>query len=173
MKTTSTLLVLAAVFSSSAYAQDDPNAGLKTLVGKAAPGFTMTDTHGRKWTNQSLKGKVVLLDFWATWCGPCKRASPVMQKLHAKFGSRGLVVIGAETLENGAPAGAKAYAAEHHYTYTFTTDNDPLTTKLGIGAIPAFVLIGKNGKVVYTETGVPDDLGKLYKEFESKIKPQL
>ena len=172
MKITSTLIALAVLAASTTFAQD-PNAGLKNLLGRPAPTFRMTDIHGNVLTNQSLKGKVVVLDFWATWCGPCKQASPVMQKLFAKYGDRGLVVIGAETLENGAPAGAKAYAHEHHYTYTFTTYNDQFTKQLGIGAIPAFVIIGRNGKVVRTETGVPPDINKLFTSFESTIRPLL
>jgi len=167
-----TALILATFAASTAFAQD-PNVGLAGLVGKPAPKFKMTDIHGKVLTNQSLIGKVVVLDFWASWCGPCKQASPIMQKLFKKYGSRGLVIIGAETLENGAAPIAKAYASEHHYTYTFTTNNDGLTTKLGIGAIPAFVIIGKDGRVAKTETGVDSDLERFYTSFEKLVKPLL
>ncbi len=168
MKYTSTFIVVASLLATTSFAQD-----LNHLVGKPAPAFKMTDTSGHVWTNKSLKGKVVVLDFWATWCGPCKMASPTMQKLHQKYASKGLVVIGAETFENGAPAGAKAYAKEHKYTYTFTTNNDELTKKLGIEAIPAFVIIGKDGKVARTETGVPSNIDMLYPSFEKTIKSLL
>jgi len=172
MKSTQAVALLAALAATSAFAQD-PNTGLKALIGKPAPAFKMKDLNGKVLTNQSLKGKVVVLDFWATWCGPCKKASPTMQKLHEAFGKKGVVVIGAETMENGAPSGAKKYAAEHHYTYTFTTDNDAITTQLGIAAIPAFVIIGKDGKVARTETGVPSDINKLFPSFEKTIKGLL
>ena len=172
MKSVHAAVLVTALAASSSFAQD-PNTGLNALVGKPAPAFKMTDIKGKVWTNQNLKGKVVVLDFWATWCGPCKMASPSMQKLHEKYGKKGLVVIGAETLEGGAAAGAKKYAAEHHFTYTFTTNNDALTSQLGIAAIPAFVIIGTDGKVARTETGVPSDINKLFPSFEKTIKGLL
>ena len=148
MKSVHAAVLVTALAASSSFAQD-PNTGLNALVGKPAPAFKMTDIKGKVWTNQNLKGKVVVLDFWATWCGPCKMASPSMQKLHEK------------------------YAAEHHFTYTFTTNNDALTSQLGIAAIPAFVIIGKDGKVARTETGVPSDINKLFPSFEKTIKGLL
>ncbi len=165
-------VLIAALTTTLSFGQEEINAKLKSLVGKPAPSFKMTDTKGRSITNKSLKGKVVVLDFWATWCGPCKKASPAMEKLHKKYGSKGLVVIGAETKEQGA-AGAKAYAKEHGYTYVFTTNNDDFTNRLGIEGIPAFVILGKDGKVVRTETGVPRDINQLYTSFETTIKSLL
>jgi len=171
----STLIVGLALAATSSFGQgaDDYNKGMAALKGHPAPKFSMTDTKGNTLTNASLRGKVIVLDFWATWCGPCKKASPVMQKLQSKYGSRGLIVIGAETLEHGAPAGAKAYAKEHGYTYTFTTNNDALTNSLGINAIPAFVVIDRQGNVAYTQTGVPTDLKDMLTAFEGAIKPLL
>jgi len=172
MKFKSTLIVGAALLASFSFGQD-VNQKLGTLVGHPAPTFKMTDTHGKVWTNKSLMGKVVVLDFWATWCGPCKKASPVMEKLHKKYGKMGLVVVGAETMERSPLSGAKEYAKEHGYTYTFTTKNDDFTSALGINAIPAFVIIGKDGKVARTETGVPSNVDELFTSFEKTIKPLL
>src|SRR5687768_3814654 len=113
---------------------------LKDLVGKQAPAFKMTDTKGKVHTNGSLKGKVVLLDFWATWCPPCVAASPTMQKLHEKYAKQGLVVIGANLGEHSDPDGTPAkYAKEHKYTYTFTKKNDDYARKLGVRGIPMFM----------------------------------
>ena len=101
---------------------------VENLQGKMLPAFTMTDLNGKKITSQSLRGKVVLIDLWATWCGPCQKASPVMQSLHNKYGGRGLVVIGANTWENNDKTGANArkYRDQHKYTYLFTYNNDDL-----------------------------------------------
>ena len=171
MKLTSTLTIGAALLACVSFGQDTSK--LDALVGRPAPAFKMKDIHGKVWTNQSLKGKVVLLDFWASWCGPCKAASPVMQKLHKTFGHQGLVVVGAETMEHGQPPIAAKYAKEHKYTYTFTTENDALTTALGLEGIPAFIIIGKDGKVARTELGVPRQIDELYTSFSKTIKPLL
>jgi len=144
-----------------------------SYAGKPAPAFKMTDLNGKVWTNKSLLGKVVVLDFWATWCGPCKMASPYMEKLHQKYGKQGLVVIGAEAKDAGDPAAAKAYAKEHGYTYLFTTKNDTLTNQLDVPGLPAFVIIGKDGRVVRTQTGLPAKVADLYPSFEKTIRPLL
>ncbi len=142
------------------------------LKGKAMPAFSMTDTSGKVHTNASLKGKVVLLDFWATWCGPCKAASPTMQKLHEKYAKQGLVVVGANVFEQGpgAKTAAANYAKEHKYSYTFTKGNDALAQKLGINGIPAFIFIGKDGKVAEVQTGFDEALAT---QFEATVKKLL
>jgi len=144
-----------------------------TFVGKPAPAFKMTDLSGKSWTNKSLMGKVVILDFWATWCGPCKQASPFMDKLYKKYKSKGLVVIGAETLDAGDPAQAKAYAKEHGYSYVFTTKNESLGKALDVPGLPAFVIIGKDGKIARTQTGLPQKIADLYPSFEKTVKGLL
>ncbi len=143
------------------------------LKGKPMVAFKMTDTNGKTITNQSLKGKVVLLDFWATWCGPCKAASPTMQSLNSKYGSKGLTVIGANTFEQPAnrKTAAAGYAKEHKYTYTFTVANDDLAKKLGITGIPAFVLIDRKGNVLATMMGF--DEGSTPAQMEAAVKKAL
>ena len=146
------VLFLAPLFLFAAAAA--PQSSLTAMVGKPAPAFKMTDTKGKVHTNQSLKGKVVLLDFWASWCGPCKAASPTMQAFHTKYAKKGLVVVGANMGENGpGKPVAVAYQKEHKYTYTFTYENDKLAQSLGVRGIPAFVFIGKDGKIAKVSTG--------------------
>lgn len=144
----------------------------ENLKGKPFPAFKMTDTNGKVHTNASLKGKVVLLDFWATWCGPCKAASPTMQKLHEKYASKGLVVIGANAYEQPKDkAGAAAkYQKEHKYTYTFTKDNDKLAASIGARGIPFFVFIDKQGVVREVATGFG---GGSAAQFEKTVQSLL
>ena len=161
------LVALTGILGAACFAQDfGPH-----LKGKPMVGFKMTDTKGKVHTNQSLKGKVVVLDFWATWCGPCKAASPTMQKLHEKFVKQGLVVIGANTFEQGAGAktAAAGYAKEHGYTYTFTSQNDALAQKLGIKGIPAFLFIGRDGKVAEVQTGFGEELAPQVESIVKKL----
>jgi len=154
-------LLATAVVSANLFA---PNLPVQDKVmawkGKPAPKFSMKAIDGKVHTNASLKGKVVLLDFWATWCGPCKAASPSMQNLHKKHASKGLVVVGANGWESGPkgpdvnnPSYAKKYATEHKYSYVFTYGNDPLMKTLGMNGIPTFVLIDRKGVIREVWTG--------------------
>jgi len=164
MKTLITIVAIAATALSFG------QANLQALEGKPAPTFKMTDLKGKVHTNKSLKGKVVLLDFWATWCGPCKAASPLMQKLHTKFAAKGLMVFGANTLEPNSKAAAAAYQKEHKYTYNFTFGNEALTKTLGIRGIPLFVFIDRQGKVAKTFMGYGPQRDP---EFEALAKKLL
>jgi cytochrome c biogenesis protein CcmG/thiol:disulfide interchange protein DsbE len=171
MRFRSVLWIGAVLTAAVACAQGSPS--LDSFVGKPAPMFKMTDLKGKTWTNKSFLGKVVILDFWATWCGPCKQASPYMEKLYKKYKSQGLVVVGAETHDQGDPAQAKAYATEHGYTYPFTVKNDKLEAALNVPGLPTFVVIGKDGRVARTQTGLPSKVADLYPSFEKTIKGLL
>lgn len=129
------------------------------MVGQQAPAFSMSVASGAPTntttvTKDTLKGKVVLIDFWATWCGPCKAASPTMQKLHTTYANRGLVVIGANGLEQQrGPSAARQYAQQNGFTYMMTYDNDDLMTRWSIEGIPTFILIDKTGTVSWVGSG--------------------
>lgn len=151
--------------------------GPKRLEGKAAPDWRMKTIDDKTLTGKGLLGKVVLIDFWATWCGPCKKASPIMQSLHEKYGKQGLVVIGANTSErdtNGKPVkwpnAARDYAKEHKYSYTFTWGNDDMKTQWGVTGIPTMFVIDKKGVVRKVQVGFD---AKLEEILEKAIKPLL
>jgi thiol-disulfide isomerase/thioredoxin len=151
-----------------------PGSDISTLKGKPFPAFKMVDSKGKAVTNKSLKGKVVLIDFWATWCGPCKMGMPTMQRLYAKFRKQGLVVIGADVLENGKDAATKgfAYAKSQKLSYLFTTQGDSVAQKLGIQGIPALFLLDKNGVIRDAKTGF-DPSGGEERELSGKITQLL
>ena len=130
----------------------------------------MKTIDGRVINSKALRGKVVLLDIWASWCGPCKAASPSIEKLKKLYGARGLVVIGADSLEQ-TPGGdkAKSYAHEHGYSYTFTYDNNAVTTSFGISTLPAFVVLDKRGVVAYAQNDLKGGAGVLYGRLSGKI----
>lgn len=142
---------------------------VEKLVGKPIPAFSMTTPTGQKITSQSLKGKAVILDFWANYCAPCKAASPSLQVLQIKYGDKGLRVIGANTID---PASTVArYQGKHVYTYTFTHGNQAYAEKLGIKALPVFMFIDKKGIVRRVETGfLPSKTPAL---FEATVKKLL
>jgi thiol-disulfide isomerase/thioredoxin len=116
------------------------------LVGKPADDFTLPDLKGVKRALSSHKGKVVLLDFWATWCGPCRREMPIIEKLHGRFAKKGLVVYGVNCSESSAKA--KAFVAKYAYTFPQLLDHDgSVQARYQITAIPTVFIVDKQGTV--------------------------
>ena len=115
---------------------------------------------GKEVTLASLKGKVVLLDFWATWCGPCKAAMPTIQKISEDYKSKDVVVLGVNTFEQ-KPDAAKDYLAKKKFTYGCLLKGDELAKAYGVTGIPTLVIIGKDGKVASTEVGMSDESGAM------------
>ncbi len=125
--------------------------GLK--VGSPAPDWTLTTSDGKKVSLKSLRGNVVVLDFWATWCGPCKRAMPGVQKLHDTFKDKPVKVFGVNCRERGGSQKALAYLKQKGFTYPQLLNGDSAATAYGVRGIPAFYVIGKDGKIVNATTG--------------------
>ena len=127
-------------------------------VGNAAPAFQATDTRGTVVSMGNLEGKVVVLDFWATWCPPCREASPHFQKLYERFADNDDVVMLAIHFDGeGDPA---AYMAEHKYTFPVVPDGTDVVKLYGIKRIPTFLVIDRSGMIVHKQVGfsAPTDL---------------
>ena len=102
-----------------------------------------------------LKGHAVVLDFWATWCGPCKAEAPILDRVASRYREKGLVVIGINT-SDGEGEGA-AWAKAHHLSYPIAFDGDQGAAKAyGVESLPTLVVISKTGKIVARRTGVTD-----------------
>jgi len=144
----------------------DPVAYLPPTFPRPAPAFSLTDLGGNAVSSEALKGKVVLLDFWATWCVPCKKSMPELQALHAKFSDRGLAVIGISIDEDG-PAKVKKFVASKQFTYPIAVDTakDPAWDAFRVKAIPAAYLLDREGRIIAQWTGAAPDA----KELENRI----
>lgn len=124
-------------------------AGPGSFKGKPLPAFSAKSIGGKPLSNSVLKGKVVLLDFWATWCGPCKASMPMIERIHRQFAAKGLVVIGA-SIDEPTAVSAK-YVKSNGFTYNFITEQNALSKKLGIEGIPVLLIIDKTGKVQFVK----------------------
>ncbi len=146
---------------------------LKFAVGDKAPSFTLKSGDGTDVSLESLKGRVVLLDFWATWCGPCKMAMPGVQKLHEKYKDQKVSVFGVDTWERAgsvekSTAKAAKYMAEKKYTYGLLANGDDLAKQYGMSGIPTFVLIGPDGKIIYLGVGFDEKQDETLAELIDK-----
>jgi thiol-disulfide isomerase/thioredoxin len=125
---------------------------LLNLVGTTAPRFSLRDMKGASFSLDSLKGKTVLLDFWATWCGPCRESAPVIEKLHSEFKDKGLVVLGVDVGEEQKLV--EAYLKPRPAPYPIVIGSDyGLDRLFQVGPIPTFIVISGEGKIVAHQTG--------------------
>jgi peroxiredoxin len=156
----------------------EPEMMTNPLAGKAAPDFTLKDTTGRKVSLSSYKGKAVVLDFWATWCAPCKIEIPWLEKLRDQYASQGLEVLGVS--EDDLDLDDKAKLAKEkqdiadsatklHINYpVLIDDNETSKPYGGIDALPTTFYIDRNGKVVAATIGLADR-----DEIEANIQKAL
>jgi peroxiredoxin len=134
------------------------------LQGKMAPPFTLKDTAGKKVSLSDYKGKAVVLDFWATWCAPCKVEIPWLEQFHNQYASQGLEVIGVsednlDPDDKGKLAQEKsdiaAKAAEMKINYPVLIDDASISTPYGgIDGLPTTFFIDRSGKVVASTVGL-------------------
>jgi len=123
--------------------QEEPES---ELTGQPAGDFTLPDLKGVKRALSSHKGSVVLLDFWATWCGPCRREMPIIATLHERYAKKGLVVYGVNCSETQAKA--KAFVEKYGYNFPQLLDKDgSVQTAYQITAIPTVFIVDKEGTI--------------------------
>ena len=132
------------------------------LVGQQAPNFTLVGIRGNKVSLAGYRGKAVVVNFWATWCGPCLIETPWLNQLNKKFASQGLTILGVATDsidpgtgENDPPGTVAKFAQQHNMNYTILMANLKVAYEYGgIDSIPTAFFIDRSGKVVATTVGL-------------------
>ncbi|MDP3684091.1 MAG: TlpA disulfide reductase family protein [Ignavibacteria bacterium] len=128
-----------------------------SLVNKEAPAFTLTDLDGKKVSLADFKGKTVILDFWATWCAPCKASFPLMKKALEKYSTgNDIVFLFVNTFERSGKVGENAakFIKTNNYTFHVLVDGDSrVASAYDVTGIPAKIFIDKEGKIRYTAVG--------------------
>ena len=135
---------------------------------KLAPEFELKDADGKTVRLSDYKGKVILLDFWATWCGPCKIEIPWFIQFERTYKDKGFAVIGVAMDEEGWPV-VKPFVTEMAINYRIVQGNDSVAQLYGgVEALPTTFLIDRSGKIAATHVGLN---GK--DDFENGIKKLL
>ena len=116
-------------------------------VGDPAPTLSLTNTKGTKVNINDLKGKVVLINFWATWCPPCRAEMPDLQRLSQAFSGRGLAIVGVN--EGESSERARAFAGALHIAFPIWIDDQQRYGRVYAAlGLPTTVIVGRDGKVV-------------------------
>ncbi|HYR30004.1 MAG TPA: redoxin family protein [Thermoanaerobaculia bacterium] len=144
----------------------DPEAFLATDEGKPAPAFALRTLDGAKVSLGDYRGKVLLLDFWGTFCPPCVAALPELQALHAKYSGSGFAVIGM-TVDERLPMVRKATGAAK-VTYPILQATAKEWSAYKVNALPSLVLVGRDGKIV-KRYGGEADRAAMIAEIEKAI----
>jgi len=161
------ILSIFVMFVASASAQ----AAVETVVGKPAPAFELPvfGSESRHVALESLRGKVVLLDFWASWCGPCRQSFPLYEKLHGELPAQDFALL-AINLDEMAE-GPAAFLFEHPVSYTSLADPaGEVAKKFGLIGMPTSFVIDRDGIVHSRHTGFkPQDIDAVRGEIRELI----
>lgn len=154
--------VLVSLPAADAAKADAPQAG------KPAPAWELKDVDGKPVKSADFKGKVVVLDFWATWCPPCRAEIPSFVALQKQYGQDGLQVVGVSLDEKG-PAVVKPFMKKMGINYPVVMGTPAVTDAYGgIEGIPTTFIIDREGRIVSRHTGLESKA-----TFEKEIKPLL
>jgi thiol-disulfide isomerase/thioredoxin len=123
-----------------------PSAG-PPAVGQVAPDFTLSDLNGNTYTLSALRGKVVIVNFWATWCPPCRAEMPSMEQLHRELGDEGLVLLAVNIEKDGRQTVPKFLAASPHSFPVLVDDQETVQKRYGVYKFPESFVIRKNGVI--------------------------
>ena len=147
------LLLATSVGSSQASVQLESN----------APDFTLRSANGANLRLQEQRGQVVLLNFWATWCGPCRQELPHLNRIYDKYRSAGFVLLGVNIDDD--PRLATELAAKLGLKFPVLLDGDKKVSRVyDMSAMPATLVIDRDGRVRHIHRGYRDGVEKTYEE---------
>jgi len=162
------LLLLGTAVVYTLYANFTKDSKQKVAVGSEAPDFALVDMQGNKHKLSDYRGQGVFLNFWGTWCPPCKKEMPYINNQYHQYKDKGVQVLTVDIQESELAVNQFAERLKLDFPIMIDTDKEVMNT-YGIDPLPATFLIDKNGKVVNYYTGeLTED---KVREFMEKIKP--
>lgn len=133
-----------------------------------APAWRLQDINGKAVSSDDFKGKVVVLDFWATWCGPCRMEIPGYTELMKKYGKDGFTIVGV-SVDQGGPDVVKEFVQKNGVNYPMVMADEKIVADFGgVEAIPTTFLIDRTGQIRDRKVGAEETA-----EYERKIKSLL
>jgi cytochrome c biogenesis protein CcmG, thiol:disulfide interchange protein DsbE len=155
-----------------------PSAGATTAgqifapqVGFLAPAFTLTDLHGQTVSLSDYQGQVVLLNFWASWCPPCRAEMPAIQQVYENYRNQGLIVLSINASYQDVPAKMKTFLGSFAYSFPILLDERGAVNQLyAISSLPTTFFIGRDGKVRDLVIGGPLTIAGLSARIEALLQ---
>ncbi len=150
------LLVLLVIIGAGTYIYSSMPPKTEVFVGDEAPDFSLVDTKGNKVTLAEMRGKVVLVNFWATWCPPCVEEMPSMDMLNKFMAEEDFVMLAINTEKNGSTVVPK-FLEKKPYGFTILYDDQGIVQQqYGVHQFPESFIVGKDGDVVEKISGPLD-----------------
>ncbi|MGQ0553307.1 MAG: TlpA family protein disulfide reductase [Planctomycetota bacterium] len=134
-------------------ASNAPPAAVAASVGEPVADFTLKDAAGQEHSLSDFRGRVVLLDFWASWCGPCRKAMPEIAELAHEYAGKGVEIVGVAIGEPGEKSAE--YMKKQGFDYKLFVEGDAVAKQFGVQAIPTVVILDRDGRNVFQKTGAP------------------
>lgn len=138
--------------------------------GQPAPLFALKSTAGQQVSVNNLRGNVLVLEFFATWCAPCRESIPFLNGMIRKYGKQGLQVVGMNVDDNSDENDLKEFAAARKMSYPVVTANEDLQADYGLRSVPTTYVINKKGVVIEKYMGFNDQMSV---NMEALIKKLL
>ena len=145
--------------------QDSVAGRADSAAARLAVDFNAVDLQGQPFSAKTLKGKILLLDFWAVWCKPCIAAFPTLRKLNRDFKDKNFEVVGV-AVYSGGPEDVSKFLQKHELDYMTVVGDDDLAIRFGVIGYPSYFLVGPDGKIHKKYVGEAKDLyGEVKKEI--------
>ena len=137
-------------------------------ISGSAPDFTLKSKSGKNIKLSEYRGQVVLLNFWASWCGPCRQEMPLLSKMQNKYGKLGFTILGVNVEEDSSPA--KNYLKGLNITFPILFDTENKASKAyDVSAMPSTVMIDRNGKMRFLHKGYKPGDEAQYAKWAKKL----
>jgi peroxiredoxin len=136
--------------------------------GQAAPSFKVSTTSGQQVSLESYRGRVLVLDFFATWCKPCRASIPHLVEMNRKYGQQGLYVLGMSADEDGEKV-VKAFADKNHMSYPVALAGESTLVDFGVRSVPVMFVIDKKGRVAEVFRGFTDEVARSSEQLIKKL----